>query len=100
MDKFYVSPEGQQFQTWADVQDHCKLNSIAIEAALDEDDSEPDFDLTDMLLWLHAAAANSPEWPAPGGGPLMQLAFARARAALSIDDMGSVYALTRRFTKV
>ena len=52
-----------------------------------------------MLAWLHAAAADSPEWPAPGGGPHMQRAFARARSVMSIDDLGSVYPLTRRSIK-
>ena len=103
VEKVYISPDGQQFQSWSEVQDYCKAQGIAIEAALDEDDSdqepEPDFDLSDMLSWLHAAAIESPEWPTPGGGPLMQLAFARARALLAIDDMGSVYPATRRSTK-
>lgn len=103
VEKLYINPEGQEFETWADVQDHCKANSIVIEAASDEDDSnrepEPDFDLPDMLSWLHAAAVESPEWPAPGGGPLMQMAITRARAVLSIDDLGSVYPLAKRFAK-
>ena len=89
VDKYYISPEGEQFEFWAQVQDHCKSKGIAIEAAQDDDDSEhepePDFDLLDMLHWLHAAAADSPEWPEPGGGRLMQLAFARIRTALAID---------------
>lgn len=89
VDKYYISPEGEQFESWAQVQDHCKSKGIAIEAAQDDDDSEhepePDFDLLDMLHWLHAAAADSPEWPEPGGGRLMQLAFARIRTALAID---------------
>lgn len=99
----YISSEGQHFESWADVQIHCKANGILIEAAFDEDDSdqepEPDFDFTDMLSWLHAAAAESPEWPTPGGGPLMQLAIAKARAVLLIDDLGSVYPLARRSAK-
>ena len=74
-----------------------------IEAAIDDDDPdrepEPEFDLVDILSWLHAAAVESPEWPAPGGGPLMQMAIARARAVLSIDDLGSVYPLARRYAK-
>lgn len=103
VEKLYINPDGQHFESWADVQDHCKANGIVIEAASDEDDSdrepEPDFDLPDILSWLHAAAAESPEWPAPGGGPSMQMAIARARAVLSIDDLGSVYPLARRFAK-
>ena len=101
VDKLYISPEGQQFESWADVQEHCKAKGVVLEAASDEDssDQEPDFDLTDMLSWLHAAAAESPEWPAPGGGPLMQIAIARARAVLSIDDLGSVYPVTKRSAK-
>lgn len=103
VEKLYINPEGQHFESWADVQNHCKANGIVIEAAPDEDDSdrepEPAFDLPDMLSWLHAAAAESPEWPPPGEGPVMQMAIARARAVLSIDDLGSVYPLARRFAK-
>lgn len=99
VDKHYISPEGEQFESWAQVQEHCKSNQIVIEAAQDDDDSgpepEPDFDLTDMLQWLHTAAAESPEWPEPGGGPLMQLAFARARAVVALDPV----AVSRRFVK-
>jgi len=94
VDKYYISPEGEQFESWAQVQDHCKSKGIAIEAAQDDDDSEhepePEFDLLDMLHWLHAAAADSPEWPEPGGGPLMQMAFARIRTALAIDPSSGV----------
>ncbi|KAL3149926.1 hypothetical protein ABBQ38_013290 [Trebouxia sp. C0009 RCD-2024] len=103
VDKLFISPEGQQFESWADMQDHCKAKGVVLEAASDDDGSdqkpEPDFDLTDMLSWLHAAAAESPEWPAPGGGPLMQIAIARARAVLSIDDLGSVYPVAKRSAK-
>ena len=94
VDKYYISPEGEQFESWAQVQDHCKSTGIIIEAAQEDDDSgpepEPDFELIDMLHWLHAAAADSPEWPEPGGGPLMQLAFARTRTVLAIDPVAGV----------
>lgn len=88
VDKHYISPDGQQFDTWAEVQEYCKSHDVIIEAAEDDvsdAELESDFDLADMLHWLHAAAADSPEWPEPGGGPLMQLAFASIRAVLSID---------------
>ncbi len=101
VDKYYISPEGEQFESWAQVQDHCKSNGVVIEAAQDDEDSdaepEPDFELVDMLNWLHAAAADSPKWPAPGGGPLMQMAFARARTALAVDP--SVGIISRRSLK-
>ena len=88
----YVSPEGEQFNTWAQVQEYCKSHDIHLEAA-DSGDSdfepEPDFELADMLHWLHTAAAESPEWPSPGGGLLMQMAFARIRTVLTIDPMSS-----------
>ena len=98
VDKHYIGPDGQQFDTWAEVQEYCKSHDIIIEAAEDDDsdaEPEPDFDLADMLHWLHAAAADSPEWPEPGGGPLMQLAFASIRAVLSIDPVN----MTRRPAK-
>lgn len=97
VEKQYISPDGEHFDSWTQVQEVCRSNGIRIEAAEDgssDSEPEPDFGLADMLRWLYAAAAGSPEWPQPGGGRLMQLAFARIRAVLHVDPLAARLAST------
>ena len=98
VEKVYISPTGEQFDSWSDVKKFCEDEGIPIEAAQDVPDSdaepEPDFDLAEMLTWLRGVAVISPERPLIGGGRLMRRAIARIRTCLSRDPSGN--ALSRR----
>lgn len=98
VEKVYISPTGEQFDSWSDVKKYCEDEGIPIEAAQDVPDSdaepEPDFALAEMLTWLRGVAVISPERPLIGGGRLMRQAIARIRTCLSRDPSGN--ALSRR----
>lgn len=88
VEKVYTSPTGEEFESWSAVKDYCEAEGIPIKAAQDvpdSDEEEQDFGLPDMLHWLHAVAASSPNKPSTGGGRLMRLAIARVRVCLTID---------------
>lgn len=98
VEKVYISPTGEQFDSWVDVKQYCEQEGIPVEAAQDAPDSdaepEPDFDVTEMLTWLRAVAVTSPARPLLGGGRLMRQAITRVRSCLSRDPSG--HALSRR----
>ena len=98
VEKVYIGPSGQQFDSWSDVKRYCEDEGIPIEAAQDVPDSdaepEPDFALAEIMTWLRGVAVTSPERPLIGGGRLMRQAVARMRTCLSKDPSGS--ALSRR----